>query len=949
MTEPSKLSPDLNNLENTNTSPEANLVPEKPKDSEIQEQVTKEENPKDVLDTFDFNDVDNQPIDINDIMAVIGESKSQDTKNTDELQIWRTEYEKKILPIPIKKEIKKEVEEIEQNIIYDINLTSLEILLSILLEKQYDFATFEPSENSVKVVFRKEKVIKETKYIKYPTYTNILFKAKSLTKLTIEESKDEQEWAWEIEIEWKNYKVVTKVVPSSFWSKLFIKVKETVKKVVTKEAKKRSIGKIFAYLWIIAFIALIIWGAFIGFVVLNAKTVEDVKFFYSLWINLNDINSFILMAVTIIFSILIFIETLVLIVYLFKFALTKKEFKQKKIRFWIISALILIITFTTGSAWMIIDKKIRWLPNWQEMAYGDVQIYDNSKLISDKFDKWLALLKDTSNLIGPMQIKFDLNYFAKSEERKWLTIKKYIWAFWNGDIKETPIPTIIYDFKEKWNYEVKLTLQEVDFQWKPIEKVVDSIPNINISYSVVINEKILNNWWKIVDFDATWLKELGKMEWYFMDDLLKPVWTWNKFIIWKPIFEETLVWMYIRRNDKKSEELDKLFIISWEDKSKLDWKITYTRSLIDDLEYELKLENTKNDIWNWYIEEYKWIIDDKEFTKQWDVTNPSEASKIKIKFKWYWEQEIKVIIKNSAWEIKEIKAKIDVPKILKLSSPLRIESEWKAVANMKYDTKLNEYYIDEIWVPTEIILDARFIKTNNLLYTLKKVSFDYNSDWDIDEVTKIWKYQASIEWNHTITTHLEFVNRRIATDIIKMKEVVYIEWIKKEAILTFDINKSTPYVPVTVSFDASKSQVKNENIDKFIWNYWDWVEEERDAIVPGHKYTTPWEYIIKLKVITTSWKQYTTSQSLVLKPKAQSVKISTSMLKAPIWQWIDFTSDESEWQIVWYFWNFWDWATSTEANPTHNYSKAWKFKITLKLDFANKNILEDTIELEITE
>jgi hypothetical protein len=47
---------------------------------------------------------------------------------------------------------------------------------------------------------------------------------------------------------------------------------------------------------------------------------------------------------------------------------------------------------------------------------------------------------------------------------------------------------------------------------------------------------------------------------------------------------------------------------------------------------------------------------------------------------------------------------------------------------MKYEEKLNEYYINEIAVPTEIKLDARFIKTNNLLYTLKKVSWDYNSD-----------------------------------------------------------------------------------------------------------------------------------------------------------------------------------------------------------------------------
>jgi hypothetical protein len=39
--------------------------------------------------------------------------------------------------------------------------------------------------------------------------------------------------------------------------------------------------------------------------------------------------------------------------------------------------------------------------------------------------------------------------------------------------------------------------------------------------------------------------------------------------------------------------------------------------------------------------------------------------------------------------------------------------------------------------------------------------------------------------------------------------------------LVFDINKDSTYVPVVVSFDASKSMVKNENIEKFIWDYGD--------------------------------------------------------------------------------------------------------------------------------
>lgn len=899
------------------------------------------------------NSIENKKTETNEVWVDLNDSienikklnKEENSENYKEL--WRTEYEKSIIKEP-KKE--KKTENNDEKIIFDINITSIDILLAIIVDKEYDFATFEPMDidSAVKITFRKDKIVKEIRYIKYPIYTNILIKAKALTKLTIEETENEQEWSWEKIIRNKNFKIITKVVPSDLWSKLFIKATYLEKKLRKKEIKKTSLSQIITFLSAIAFIALVIWWGFIGFIVLNAKTIDDVKFFYSLGINLNQINTFIGQAIAIIFSILIFIETIFLVIYLFKFSLTKKEFKQKKIRFWIISTIIIILTFSTASIWMIIDRKIKSLPNWQEMSYWDVQLYDNSKLISHSLDKQWSLLKDTSNLIWPVNIKFDLSFFAKKEKQKWYTIKKYSWDFWNWDIDETPTPTVIYNFNKKWNYEVSLTVEEVDLQKKVITKKVENIPNVNISYVVKINEKKLNNWWKMVDLNATSLKELGKIEWFFMDDLNKPVWTWERFRIWKPIFKETLVWMYIKRNDKKSDKLDKLFIISWEDKVKLSWEIKYTRWLIDDLKYEIKLTNLKNEFWNWYITEYKWLIWDKEITKVWDITNPEKASTINYKFKEYWNHKISVIIKDSAQETKTITTNINVTKDLKLSKELQIYNNWILLNNVKYDKWLNEYYINEIWTPTTITLDARFIKPNNLLYTLKKVDWDYNSDWDVDASTKLWKYNIQTEWNHIITVLYEFAHRKIPGDIVKLKEKIYIQWIKKEAIIDFKINKNSDYVPVVVWFDASTSQVKNQNIEKFIWDYGDWIIEDRDSIVQGHRYTSPWNYKVKVTVVTSNWKEYSKTKNLILKPKPQSAKIKTSMKTAPIWQWIDFSSDDSEWQIIWYFWNFWDGDVSTDANPTHTYKKEWKYKIILKLDYSNKNTLEDTLNIEIT-
>ena len=955
MFDPSKLDLDLDNTEENNSKKE-DIKKTETNDvlGDLNDSISEKLENKSVLKDFNNSIIEKKEESKDNELKIENTNLFEEKKDIKQEEIWRTEYEKAIIEkAKIEENNKKKNDEDKSEapkIIFDINITSVDILLAILVDKEYDFATFEPLDidSAVKITFRKDKIIKETRYIKYPIFSDLLIWAKALTNLTLNETKAEQEWSWEKIIRNKNFKILTKVVPSDLWSKLFIKASYIEKKLVKKEVKKTSLSQIITFLSVIAFIALVIWWWFIWFIVLNAKTIDDVKFFYSLGINLNDINTFISKSITIIFSILIFIETVFLIIYLFKLLLTKKEFKQKRIRYWIISTIILIITFSTASVWMIIDKKIKSLPNWQEEVRWAVQLFDNSKLLSDSFDVQWSFLKDTSNLIWPVEIKFNLEIFQKKEELKQLKIKKYTWDFWDWIKRETNIPTIIHNFNQKWNNKISLNVEEVDLQWKVINKIVDSIPDVNISYVVDINEKKLNNWWKMVDFNASSLKELGKVEWYFMDNLDKPVWTWERFRIWKPIFKETLVWMYIKRNDKKSDKLDKIFIISWEDKVNLTWEIKYTRWIVNDLDYEIKLVNLKNDFWNWYIEEYKRIIWDKTITKKWDVTNPEKSSIINFKFKTYWEHKVSVTLKDSAWETKTLTTIINVKKNLRLSKSLRISNNWNVLNNVKYDPWLNEYYINEIWIPTHIKLDARFIKANNLLYTLKNVKWDYNSDWDIDESNKVWNYNIDTEWNHIITVYYEFAHRKIPDNTIKLKEQIFIEWIKKEAIIDFKINKKSDYVPVVVWFDASTSQVKNENIEKFIWDYGDGIIEDKDSIVEWHKYTIPGNYKVKVTVVTSNWKEFTHTKNLILKPKPQSVKIITSMKSAPIWQWIDFSSEDSQWQIVWYFWDFWDWEISTDANPTHIYKKEWKYQVSLKLDFSNKNILEDKMYIEIT-
>lgn len=161
------------------------------------------------------------------------------------------------------------------------------------------------------------------------------------------------------------------------------------------------------------------------------------------------------------------------------------------------------------------------------------------------------------------------------------------------------------------------------------------------------------------------------------------------------------------------------------------------------------------------------------------------------------------------------------------------------------------------------------------------------------------------------------------------------------------MEKETDYVPVTVRFDASKSYIKNDDIVKFEYDYGDGVVEIRDAINPGHKYTEAGDYTVKLTVTGKSGKKYSTEKSLILKPAPQETRIGVSLKRAPIGQGIDFSSEESAGRIIEYFWQFGDGSISSEANPTHKYTKAGNYTVKLRVDFENNNSLTDETEIEI--
>lgn len=840
----------------------------------------------------------------------------------------------------------------ENTKIVDINIASLENIVDLIRDKKYDYVLVEPEDSLVKVTFKQDNIDRDVRYIKYPVYTNILFKVKQVTGLVMEDTGSQQEWKWPLKLGAKIFKVSSKTAPGQNGERIFIAAKVDNSQAAKKKAQKTSLSMILGFLGAILFVSLILGGAFIAFIVLNANDVNDVKFFASLGINLNDINTFISQVVMIIFSILLFITTTVLSIFLFKFFLTKKAYKRKKIVYGVLSGFMLIVTFATWSAWMYIDREIKSLPNWQEQAYGDLKIFNNDLLVSDSFSTEQALIQNTQNLIWPITLQFDLENFQNNQARVGVTIEKYIWDFW-WDTVESFTPKINRLFEEKWNYEISVTAIGTDNGWEVVEQSIGNIPSISLSHLIEYDERTTRDGWKKPLFDANDLSDLWDIIWYIKeldDDTWEEVDAWYEYSVWKVYFEEFFVGIAIDNGSWEDVSISKVLIISPDWEADISWNIVANQDIVNDLMYTFQVENARAGVGDGFIESYEWKIEDKTYTVSTNFSDPTRSPEVEHEFDNFWEQEIEVILTDTKWQIDTLIKTINIQKRVSLRSQLDINLPWnQEIENLRYEESTFEYYIDDFGIPEEIILDASLVRPENILYALKDVNWDVKNDGNIDATGKKFTYLVPTEWNHVISANYIFEHRKIPGDTISLTEFIYISWVKKEAILNLKMEFDSIYAPVTVRFDASESFIKNDNIVKFVYDYGDGISEERDAINPGHRYTEAWDYNVTLTVVGESGKRYSTEKQLILLPPAQTVKVSASIKKAPVWQGIDFSSADSSGQIVEYFWDFWDGNISTSANPTHNYSKSWNYTVKLEASYANKNIDTDTIEVEIYE
>lgn len=212
--------------------------------------------------------------------------------------------------------------------------------------------------------------------------------------------------------------------------------------------------------------------------------------------------------------------SVVWVIYLFRAILTKKEYKKKKTLSIIFALFFGVLLFSEITLWAFLVKKINATD--YENPNGGVIVYDNDKLISDRF-KNSAQINDFDNLIGPLELKFDLksdaNFVGKS-----MDIESYKIDFDGAKCKKTDSSKVegvnpqndqsiscIFDqakvFKPTGVYE------GTDLVTHKPRTIAINFHTIQI-VGVVDIKKPKTYKDKAITYDASKLTSLGKVAWY---------------------------------------------------------------------------------------------------------------------------------------------------------------------------------------------------------------------------------------------------------------------------------------------------------------------------------------------------------------------------------------------------------------------------------------------------
>lgn len=708
-----------------------------------------------------------------------------------------------------------------------------------------------------------------------------------------------------------------------------------------KQKKPLPPWVIFKAISALFFAGIIFFASFLAYIVFNPG---EAQFFIVMFgIDTKDVATILRKFIHGSFGTIMLVVSIFWIITLFRAIWTPKEQKRRKILAWMTAILIWILLFSILTFWIFLFKKIGEIV-WDWWIIG---IYDNN-LFSNPVSESVSELADTKNIIGPITLRYDIRWNAKSYEANWsLKIEKYEINFdWANCIDGRSIISGTSPKSEQWivcvfdqlkEYNVRGTYFGTDISGKSIEIPMD-LETVEIRWLIDIREQKNNLWKDIVTLDANKLKLLWNPRFVY-ENTGKEV--QDTTITIEP--SETPVFISLK---VFWDNPDRIFLIQKKWTANDTGRIDAIQSNINNLDYTLVLTWITQDITS--ITKIEWLANDGI------LICPNAQTICHYNFGSYGNHTIGAKISLADKSTRIIKKEINVEEPVRLTRHVIVTgSDGKRLnPDSSYDSVLNTYIIDSITPPAKITFDARDVVPENAWYELKEVRWSFSDGRNtiekinervVFDISNTYRY--NIVWSYTFEKNIPWNSPEIryATDNIT------IDVEHKTLIPRLNILQNSDYIPVTITVDWSQSWSENNEIIKFIYNFGEWKPDAIGDAIQTYEYTSPGEKEIFLTVIDSSWEKSQIKKTIVLKEAPKVLSFVPSFSPGIVGIPIDFSVTQESGQVESYTWSFSDnTPTQRGLSVTHIFANPGEYTVTLTAIYADGTQKQAVSKFDVT-
>ncbi len=196
------------------------------------------------------------------------------------------------------------------------------------------------------------------------------------------------------------------------------------------------------------------------------------------------------------------------------------------------------------------------------------------------------------------------------------------------------------------------------------------------------------------------------------------------------------------------------------------------------------------------------------------------------------------------------------------------------------------------------------------------------------------------EANYTVTLIAQDLNNHV------MRKKITVHVLPPTASIVINASPETGISPLTVNFDASASDIPNDDAIGYIWNFGDGSPEVTKGASISHQYITPQTYTVNLRIQTSDGKEYSSSKKLVVRAAALQACFQPSRTSIASGQSVDFDAGCTTGAAAKYLWDFDDASTTDEQHPIHLFTSTGVHTVKLLVEDASG--VRSTYSISIT-